>query len=169
LSSGVLHHTPNPRESFAQIVQLARPGGMVVVGVYNAIARIPLRARRAVARMSGYRLLLFDPVLRDRRHEPARREAWLRDQYRHPEEHRHTVDEVQRWFADNDVEYLRTYPSTVLGDDPEHLFARAEDNWRIETWLAQLGWMRTLGPEGGLFFTVGRRRITSALCQSVQR
>src|ERR671926_273633 len=28
--SGVLHHTPNPRESFARIARLARPGGMIV-------------------------------------------------------------------------------------------------------------------------------------------
>src|SRR5258708_11355682 len=51
-SSGVLHHTPDPRASFARIVQLARPGGMIVVGLYNAFARIPLRLRRLVARLS---------------------------------------------------------------------------------------------------------------------
>ena len=56
-----------------------------------------------------------------------------------------------------DVEYLRAYPSAVLGEEPEELFARAADNWRPEGWLAQLGWMRALGHEGGLFFTVGRR------------
>ena len=156
-SSGVLHHTPNPRASFARLVQLARPGGTIVLGVYNAFARVPLRLRRLVARLSGFRLIPFDPVLRDRGNEPARREAWLRDQYQHPEEHRHTLAEVQRWFAENDVEYLRAYPSAVLGEEPEELFARADDNWRLEGWLAQLGWMRTLGHEGGLFFTIGRR------------
>ena len=57
----------------------------------------------------------------------------------------------------NGVEYLRTYPSAVLGDEPDDLFAPAADNWGFESWLAQLGWMRTLGHEGGLFFTVGRR------------
>jgi hypothetical protein len=45
----------------------------------------------------------------------------------------------------------------VLGDEPEDLFAPADDNWMFEGWLAQLGWMRTLGREGGLFFTIGRR------------
>ena len=45
-SSGVLHHTPNPRASFARLVQLARPGGTIVLGVYNAFARLPLRLRR---------------------------------------------------------------------------------------------------------------------------
>ena len=64
---------------------------------------------------------------------------------------------MQGWFAENRVEYLRAYPSAVLGDEPEELFARAADNWRPEGWLAQLGWMRALGHEGGLFFTIGRR------------
>ena len=81
----------------------------------------------------------------------------MRDQYQHPEEHSHTLAEVQRWFAENRVEYLRAYPSAVLDEEPEGLFAHAADNWRPEGWLAQLGWMFTLGHEGGLFFTVGRR------------
>jgi len=156
-SSGVLHHTPDPRASFAHLATLARPGGMIVLGVYNAFARVPSRLRRVVARLSGFRLVPFDPVLRDRGSEPARREAWLRDQYQHPEEHRHTLAEVQSWFAENGVEYVRSYPSAVLGDEPDDLFAPAEDNWTLEGWLAQLGWMWTLGREGGLFFTIGRR------------
>jgi 2-polyprenyl-3-methyl-5-hydroxy-6-metoxy-1,4-benzoquinol methylase len=93
-SAGVLHHTPNPRESFATLAALARPGGIIVLGVYNTFARVPSRLRRVVARLSGFRFVPFDPVLRERRAEPARREAWLRDQYQHPEEHRHTLAEV---------------------------------------------------------------------------
>jgi len=156
-SSGVVHHTADPRAAFARLVALARPGGAIVLGVYNAVARVPLRLRRAVARITRFRLIPFDPVLRDRRNEPERREAWLRDQYRHPEEHRHTLAEVQRWFSENGVEYLRAYPSALLGDAAGELFEAAGDNWRPEGWLAQLGWMRALGHEGGLFFTIGRR------------
>ena len=156
-SSGVLHHTPDPSAAFARIVRLARPGGIIVLGVYNAFARIRLRARRFVARLSGYRFIPCDPVLRDRESEPARRKAWVRDQYQHPEEHRHTLAEVQGWFAENGVEYLRAYPSAMLCQDSEQLFTAAEDNWCLEGWLAQLGWIGTLAHEGGLFVTVGRR------------
>jgi len=156
-SSGVLHHTPDPRASFARLVRLVRPGGAIVLGLYNAFARVPTRLRRAAARLTAFRLVPFDPVLRERAADPARREAWLRDQYQHPEEHVHTLAEVQAWFAENGVEYLRTYPSAVLDDRPDRLFTPAPDNWRVEGWLAQLGWMRTLGREGGLFFTIGRR------------
>jgi len=155
--SGVLHHTPDPSAAFARIVRLARPGGMIALGVYNAFARIPLRARRFVARLSGYRFIPCDPVLRDRESEPARRRAWLQDQYQHPEEHRHTLAEVQSWFHENGVEYLRTYPSAMLCEESEELFASAADNWWLEGWLAQIGWIGTLGHEGGLFVTFGRR------------
>jgi 2-polyprenyl-3-methyl-5-hydroxy-6-metoxy-1,4-benzoquinol methylase len=158
--SGVLHHTPDPRAAFAKVAALARPGGMIVVGLYNAIARVPLRLRRVAARFSGYRWIPFDPVLRDRASEPARREAWLRDQYQHPEEHRHTVGEVLAWFAEQDVAFVRAYPSAQLGDeDPDDLFAPAPDAWAPERWLAQLGWMASLGHEGGLFVMVGRRPL----------
>ena len=157
LSSGVVHHSPDPPAAFAHLARLARPGGTIVLGVYNTFARIPLRLRRLVARATGFRWIPFDPVLRDRADEPARREAWLRDQYRHPEEHRHTLRDVQRWFAENGVEYLRAYPSALLSEETGALFEACGDNWRLEGWLAQLGWMRTLGQEGGLFVTIGRR------------
>jgi SAM-dependent methyltransferase len=157
-SSGVLHHTPNPRAAFAEVARLARKGGIVIVGVYNAVARIPLRIRRNIARTTNFRLVPFDSVLRERRDEPARRDAWLRDQYQHPEEHSHTVAEVARWFKDNDLEYLRSFPSTVMDDQSDDLFAQAVDDWAVERWIAQFGWMWTLGREGGLFFSIGARR-----------
>jgi SAM-dependent methyltransferase len=159
-SSGVLHHTPDPAAAFGRIVGAVRPGGLVVIGLYNRYARLPLRLRRGIARLTNYRWIPFDPVLRERAAEPARAEAWLRDQYRHPEEHRHSVAEVRRWFAANHVEYLRTYPSTIAEDEPDDLFTPAEDEWPFESWLAQLGWMRSLGGEGGLFIIAGRVRRT---------
>src|SRR5262249_57666066 len=91
VGSGVLHNPPDPRESFPSVARLVRPGGILVVGLYNAYARLPLRLRRAVAKLTGLRWIPWDPVLRDRRAEPARREAWLRGQYRHVEEHPHKV------------------------------------------------------------------------------
>ena len=55
---------------------------------------------------------------------------------------------------------MRAYPSALLGrDTDDDLFATAADNWRLEGWLAQLGWIRTLGHEGGLFVTIGRRAL----------
>lgn len=157
-TSGVLHHTRDPRQSLQTILPLLRPGGMIVLGLYNAFARMPLRLRRVIARLTGYRWIPLDPVLRDRRSEPARRQAWIRDQYCHPEEHRHTAAEVRGWFAENGLEYVRTYPSLLMGERNDDLFTADKDYWPVEAWLSQIGWMATLGQEGGLFVTVGRRR-----------
>ena len=157
-SSGVLHHTPNPRDAFRRIAPLARPGGMIVIGVYNRFARIPLRVRRAAARLTGLRVVPFDPILRERERHATRQLAWLRDQYAHPEEHSHTLAETKRWLLENGVDYVRSFPSTVFGDEPDDLFAPAVDDWSAEAWIAQIGWIRTLGREGGLFMTIGRRR-----------
>jgi hypothetical protein len=32
-----------------------------------------------------------------------------------------------------------------------------EGRWPVESWLAQIGWMKRQGGEGGLFVVVGRR------------
>jgi 2-polyprenyl-3-methyl-5-hydroxy-6-metoxy-1,4-benzoquinol methylase len=155
--SGVLHHTADPRASFRHVARLVRPGGMIVIGLYNSIARLPLRLRRAVARLTKERWIPHDPVLHDRATEPARREAWLRDQYRHPEEHRHTLAEVRSWFAESGIDYVRAFPTARLAEESCDLFASEADGWWLEDWLAQLGWIGSLGDEGGLFISVGRR------------
>jgi SAM-dependent methyltransferase len=160
-SSGVLHHTPDPRASFRALARLAKPGGVIVLGLYNAYARFPHRLRRGVARLTGFKLVPFDPVLRARDAEPERRKAWFRDQYLHPEEHRHTTAEVQRWFRENDVDYLRTYPNSLIGAEPlkkGELFEPAEDDWGLENVMSQIAWSRSLGHEGGLWVTIGRKR-----------
>jgi SAM-dependent methyltransferase len=159
-SSGVLHHTPDPRAAFRAMAKLAKPGGILVLGLYNAYARFPHRVRRLVGRATGFKVIPFDPVLRARNEEPERRKAWFRDQYLHPEEHRHTIAEVQGWFRENGVEYLRTYPNALIGaEDLEgrELFEEAEDDWGVENVLSQIAWARSLGHEGGLWVTIGRR------------
>lgn len=159
-SSGVLHHTPDPRASFRAMARLVRPGGIVVLGLYNAYARFPHLLRRAVAKLTNNKWIPWDPVLRARETEPERRRAWFFDQYEHPEEHRHTTAEVQRWFRENEIEYLRTYPNSLLSAEPlegPELFTPAEDDWGLENVLSQLGWAKSLSYEGGLWVTIGRK------------
>ncbi len=63
------------------------------------------------------------------------------------------------WFEVARVEYLRAYPSALIAAPPlegAQLFEPAGDDWALERWLAQLGWMAALAHEGGLFVTIGR-------------
>lgn len=156
--SGVLHHTPDPGKAFDHVARLVRPGGLIVVGLYNRYARLPHRARRLIARLSGWRWFPSDRVLADRKGQRERHRAWLRDQYRHPEEHRHTLAQVRRWFAGNGIDYVRAVPPALVGGDArdQSLTDAEAGGWWLEDLLAQLGWMASLGGEGGLFVAVGR-------------
>lgn len=158
--SGVLHHTPDPKAAFAPVARLARPGGLVILGLYNRYARLPHRIRRLVARLSGGRWTPGDRVLAERRTQADREQAWLRDQYRHPEEHRHGLREVRRWFAANGIDYIRAVPSALLGqgEEDQGLTAVEEGGWWLEDMFVQWGWMNVLAAEGGLFVAVGRAR-----------
>jgi SAM-dependent methyltransferase len=156
ICSGVLHHTPDPRASFASVARLARPGGILVIGLYNVYARLPLRVRRLFGRLTGFHWIPWDPVLRERLPHTERRTAWLRDQYQHVHERSHSLREVQGWFRENGIDYLRTVPSALVGGETSDLFTQSPDDWPLEGFVAQLGWMHALGREGGLFITVGR-------------
>jgi ubiquinone/menaquinone biosynthesis C-methylase UbiE len=35
ISNGVIHHTPDPKESFMELARITKPGGTLVVAVYN--------------------------------------------------------------------------------------------------------------------------------------
>ena len=156
--SGVLHHTPDPAAAFASVARLARLGGLVIVGLYNSYARLPHRLRRLAALASGGRWAPGDRALAERRQQSDRRRAWLRDQYHHPEEHRHRLAEVRGWFVANGIDYVRSVPSALVGGDRDGqpLTCAEEGGWWLEDILAQLGWIRQLGGEGGLFVTIGR-------------
>src|SRR5438128_845087 len=142
------------RSEFARLIDRAIPGDARVVEIGCGTGQMSLYLARGVRVVIGADLPRASPRLGA---EAAHRKAWLRDQYQHPEEHRHTLAEVQGWFAENGVEYLRAYPSAMLCEESEELFAGASDNWRFEGWLAQIGWIGALGHEGGLFVTIGRR------------
>jgi len=45
----------------------------------------------------------------------------------------------------------------LIGEEPGELFEREDRGWSVENWLAQIGWMFSIGKEGGLFVLIGRR------------
>ena len=114
---------PSPHARSARLVRRARTSrASGRASSYSAsttrgrASRTACAARSAASRASsGCRSIRSSATAPS---EPARREAWLRDQYMHPEEHRHTTREVQRWFAESGIEYLRTYPDSLFASEP---------------------------------------------------
>jgi 2-polyprenyl-3-methyl-5-hydroxy-6-metoxy-1,4-benzoquinol methylase len=154
ISSGVLHHTKDARRAFASIVKKAKPGGIVVVGLYNWFARVPTWIRSKLVGVLGYRV---DYVVRKRIRDPRKAEIWIKDQYYNPHETWHSIDEVIGWFQENNIDYLNCYPP-ILGSNSGGMFDATNPASKMKRVLTQLSWLGTISVEGALFELIGRKR-----------
>ena len=155
ISHGVLHHTYDARAAFAQIVKKLKPGGIVVVGLYNSYARVMTWIRSKLIRTFGPKI---DYVIRNRIHDERKAQIWIEDQYFNPHETWHSIGEVQKWFVENGIEYLNCTPP-VLGTDGEiasSLFEPTESGTGYKRAITQLGWIATIAREGALFDVIGK-------------
>ena len=166
--NGVLHHTADPYGGFRHLVRIARPGAFVVVGLYNTYGRLMLHVRRRWVRLR----MKFDPKAKERalkkqlvrmENDSEKLRTWWADQYEHPHESTHTVDEVLGWFARNGISYVTSFPKAELfsSSEVEKVFkprrAGALSNSALAHVLVQLGWIVTQNDGGGYFVIVGRK------------
>jgi SAM-dependent methyltransferase len=161
ICSGVLHHTSDPFGGFRELCRLVRPGGHVVVGLYNRYGRLATDTRRALFRATGGRARYIDPVLRRLDRDSGKGRAWFADQYRHPHESKHTFGEVQRWFDSVGFSFVRGVPAMRPEDDGlegADLFEPQPRGTALTRGLVQA--MEVFAPgnrEGGFFVMIGRR------------
>ncbi len=160
LCNGVLHHTADPRGGFESIARLVKPGGLIVIGLYNTYGRLLLDARRVVFRLTGGRFKWIDSYLRNTPMSKEKIDAWFHDQYRHPHESKHTMGEVLQWFQASGFEFVHGVPPTSPWTDYSEdaaLFEREEAGTKVERALAQTKMIATGSREGGFFIMIGRK------------
>ena len=160
LCNGVLHHTSDPFGGFARLVPLVRPGGHIVVGLYNTYGRLMTDCRRGVFRMTRGAARWIDPYLRSAPMSDRKSDAWFADQYLHPHESKHTIGEVLGWFARTGIEFVRGVPATGAGEDDgadATLFDAADPGSKWDHFRVQLEQIAEGNREGGFFIMIGRR------------
>ncbi len=162
ICSGVLHHTPDPKGGFLEILKLVKPGGTILIGLYNTYARIPLGLRKLLFTATGNTFRKLDAHMRRKDVDTSKKEIWFADQYKNPHESWHSVDEVLKWFDEAGVEYLSGVPDIAGKIEGEEsgmrLFEKHPRGSALQHVMKQLGWMGTIGREGGLFVLVGRKK-----------
>ena len=159
LSNGVLHHTADPQKAFAHIVALTKPGGLVILGLYNPFGRAVTNFRRWLFRYFG-RIDWLDYYLRQKNFPESKKKIWFQDQYQNPHESQHTVDQVLSWFDIHKISFLNAIPKITPFDcltDQEKLFNRHRRGSKLEHLVSQLFWFITQTREGGLFILIGRK------------
>jgi len=163
--SGFLHHTENPKKGFQIISTWLKTEGYVIIGLYNFYGRMRTVFRQKLFRLLGSGRLgisivsLLDPILRQDISE-NKRKAWFQDQYEHPVESLHTLDEVLKWFEENKIEFVSSTPAcdASIVDFEKIFFNQSKGNF-LTRLLSQLGMLFSpLGSEGGLFLVVGRKK-----------
>jgi SAM-dependent methyltransferase len=121
VSNGVIHHTPDARAAFRELARVVRPGGTLVVSVYDRhgwyrpvwhTVGAAVRALRRVIGDAGLRvtvfplfhlgLLVFLPLATRRRVLPDAETAWrlFHDQFTTPRASFHSFDEVAGWASE---------------------------------------------------------------------
>jgi len=159
IANGVLHHTADPEGGFRAILAKLKPGGYIVIGLYNRLGRLPTLWRRRLIELFGDRMAAFDHRLRGQRLNTGRWQAWFRDQYKHPHESKHSIDEVLGWFERNRVEFLSSIPSIgdVELDENEPIFAPHRTGTRLDRLSTEIEMLLSGGADGGLFIMIGRK------------
>jgi SAM-dependent methyltransferase len=157
--NGVLHHTSDPEGGFHALARKLKPGGRMIIGLYNWLGRLPTLWRRALIEAFGERWVLLDGRLRGDRLNTGRWKAWFMDQYRHPHESRHSMAEVIRWFGQSGIELLLTIPP-VGGEDfteKTQLFRARPVPSDLDLFVSELEMLLTGGRDGGLYMMIGRK------------
>jgi len=159
LCNGVLHHTSDPFGGFEGLVPLLRPGGHIVIGLYNRWGRLMTDLRRMVFRATGGRGRWLDPYLRGARLSRDKERAWFADQYRHPHESKHAMGEVLDWFGATDLSFVRGLPSlTPAGHGSEAgLFSPESPGNGFDRMLVQGAQIWRGSKEGGFFLMIGKK------------
>jgi len=163
--SGVLHHTNNPKKGFEIIASWVKPNGLIIIGLYNTIGRLRTNFRQIIFNVMGRSKIakkivkLLDPHLRKNLSE-AKNNAWFRDQYEHPIESKHSIDEVITWFDKNNIEFLGGVPGTNFDGSFKKI---NEMNGNKGSYLSRLYaqimmLFSPLGGEGGLFLVIGQKK-----------
>jgi len=161
ISNGVLHHTRQPREAFRSITRLVKPGGFIIMGLYNAFGRLTHDLRRLFFNLSYNHFKFLDPRLSDPRIAPGKRRVWFMDQYRHPCESKHTFGETLNWFHREGVRFISSIPKMRLAEDftvQEQLFEPTRPGNFFERTIAQWDMLWTPDNEGGFFIMIGQKK-----------
>jgi SAM-dependent methyltransferase len=160
IADGVLHHTADAAAAFGAIQELVKPGGHAVIGLYNRFARLPTLWRRSLIHTLGDFAALLDGRLR-RERDPGRRQAWLMEQYRHPHETRHSIDEVMDWFERAGFDFVSCSPP--IGDreltEDDMLFEPQPKGTYLDRLSSELEMLLSGGADGGgSYIMIGRKR-----------
>ena len=155
ISNGVLHHTKDARKAFKNLVEVTKPGGIIIIGLYHKYGRFFTKVKQKIAKVIGKYVFLLDKVSFKIK-SPDKRKAWVVDQFLNPHETIHLPSETLNWFEEESVDFLNLIPHTDNIDKP--IFQK--HNLPKLSILKEILLMfnKTQIQEGGFFVIIGKKK-----------
>jgi 2-polyprenyl-3-methyl-5-hydroxy-6-metoxy-1,4-benzoquinol methylase len=161
-SSGVLHHTKDTYLGFKKCTELVKKNGYLLVGLYNLYSRFSLN--KLLYKIFGEKGVIFDPILKDKKQSKASMDAWIKDQYDHPVERSHSIEELLSWFKKHNFEPISGIPN-INNIDMNKINDEIQDknsyklNSKFNLFFTQIKTnFNLLGKDGALFCILGRKK-----------
>jgi len=160
IANGVWHHTRDCQSAFQRVSKLVKPGGYFVVGLYSSYSRKLHHLRRHLYQWTGLKGRWLDPHFA-RVRSAGKGKAWFEDQYCHPHETCHTIDELLGWLDEAGMDFVNSIPKPGPGPSlapREHLF---ESRFPGTVWSRVTSQLLDMGSgyrEGGFFIVIGKKR-----------
>jgi ubiquinone/menaquinone biosynthesis C-methylase UbiE len=137
-SVGVLHHTGDPFRGFEHLVRVTKPGGVVVVSLYNSFSRRILRMKQSTCKWLGgddidkrveWGEKLFGRTLSklDKRYHGLNTKQIAYDIFGFPHESLHSAREVLGWFDKTGVEFKGAFAPLRVRD---YFYAFSQPEYR---------------------------------------
>jgi len=157
--NGVLHHTKDPYLAFKTSIKSLKKKGYVLIGLYNKFGRFRTILRKYLSKIFGLKIFeIFDPTLKKLKLDDEEKNAWIKDQYFHPIESLHTIDEVLKWFKENNIEFISSIPSSDFDYDYNDIFEKKSEGTFYSRIINQISMIfNQLGSDGGLFILIGKK------------
>ncbi len=153
---GVVHHNADWKGATRQVARHVAPGGVLVLGFYESIARMPHRLRRGFGRAFKAPVRWLDPILRRGDIEEEKKLTWIADQYHHPLEWCLPFPAVVELLGECGFDWVRSIPPAPGN---ENMFDTLPEPAGPGLFARRVGWALSLGDEdAGLVCYVARRR-----------
>ena len=141
------------------MIKSLKKEGYVLVGLYNKLGRFRTVLRRYIYKIFGRKIIeKMDPTLRNLKFDENEKVAWIRDQYIHPIESLHTIDEILNWFRYHNIEFISSIPSSDYDYDYDNIFEKKSSGTFFSRILNQFFMIfNSFGSDGGLFVLIGKK------------
>ncbi|MDD3159744.1 MAG: class I SAM-dependent methyltransferase [Candidatus ainarchaeum sp.] len=110
IALGSLHHTVDAKKGFVIATNHLDKNGIIIVGIYNKYSRFRHRLKRIVLRIFAGKDIDKRINLGKKLFKTNNSPSWLADKYGQTHESYHSINEILKWFNQNNIEFIASKP-----------------------------------------------------------